>query len=317
MPPRRTIRPTVPRTTRCSRCSRRPSGTTRAASTSGPSTAARSCGTRSTASPSRVNSCPKKPPPWRSGWSNNSPASTPPTAGKPQKGKMKIGTERTKHDIDVQTAGSTSGEQMKLSVDYKKSFEFRVADLGFLPEQEKDRHEHGRRARRRRPADGPRRPGPDEPRLRTPETATTRSCRTSRPSNATRRTNSTASPKTNWPGTPRRAKSSSRSIGSSAQQPDVILLDRCDDPRSAIDLAKYSQDGKRCYVAMRVGNTFDPINQWRRLIGDDTLAMNSLRLVIAGRLVRTLCEACKVPYTPRAGSAEKDEHVARQGRQAL
>ena len=90
-----------------------------------------------------------------------------------------------------------------------------------------------------------------------------------------------------------------------SQQPDVMLIDRIDDPRTAIDLAKYSQDGHRVYVAMRAANTFDALAQWRKLIGDDKLAIDSLKLVVAERLVRTLCEACKVPYTPEPEALKK------------
>jgi type II secretory ATPase GspE/PulE/Tfp pilus assembly ATPase PilB-like protein len=49
---------------------------------------------------------------------------------------------------------------------------------------------------------------------------------------------------------------------------------------------------------MRAGSTFEAIQQWRTLIGDDKLAMKELKLVVAGRLVRKLCTACKMDYNP-------------------
>jgi type II secretory ATPase GspE/PulE/Tfp pilus assembly ATPase PilB-like protein len=52
------------------------------------------------------------------------------------------------------------------------------------------------------------------------------------------------------------------------------------------------------YVCLHANNTFDALRQWRRLVGDDVLAMKNLRMVVAGRLVRRLCAACKTGYTP-------------------
>ena len=50
---------------------------------------------------------------------------------------------------------------------------------------------------------------------------------------------------------------------------------------------------------MRAGNTFDALAQYRRLSGDDDKsAMKHVTLVIAGRVMRRLCEATKVPYDP-------------------
>jgi type II secretory ATPase GspE/PulE/Tfp pilus assembly ATPase PilB-like protein len=48
---------------------------------------------------------------------------------------------------------------------------------------------------------------------------------------------------------------------------------------------------------MRAASTFDALNQWRKLVGDDKTALKYLRLVVNGRLVRRLCMACKVGYT--------------------
>jgi type II secretory ATPase GspE/PulE/Tfp pilus assembly ATPase PilB-like protein len=49
---------------------------------------------------------------------------------------------------------------------------------------------------------------------------------------------------------------------------------------------------------MRAASTFDALDQWRKLVGDDRLATEALKLVINGRVLRTLCSACKVGYVP-------------------
>jgi type II secretory ATPase GspE/PulE/Tfp pilus assembly ATPase PilB-like protein len=44
---------------------------------------------------------------------------------------------------------------------------------------------------------------------------------------------------------------------------------------------------------------------WRKLVGDDAAALNNLKLVISGRLVRKLCDACKIGYAPDANQLRK------------
>ena len=84
-----------------------------------------------------------------------------------------------------------------------------------------------------------------------------------------------------------------------SQEPDVVLMATIEDSNSARDLAGFAEGNKkRVYVGMRAGSAFDALKQWRKLVGDDNLAIKSLKMVIAGRTLRKLCEACKVGYTP-------------------
>src|SRR6185436_3919694 len=53
------------------------------------------------------------------------------------------------------------------------------------------------------------------------------------------------------------------------------------------------------------GSTFDTLNLWRKLIGDDKVALKDLKLVINSRVMRRLCAACKVGYTPDPGTLRK------------
>lgn len=223
---------------------------------------------------------------------------------KPQNSKIKISTETAKHDVDVYTAGSTSGEMMKLNFDYKKQFDFRVDALGFLSDQHKNVM-----ATIAEPGGVVLLTAPDgqgqtnlayailkqhdaflsniQTLERDPPFELEGITQNKLPANAP---SGDETKQIDW---------------MISQQPDVIFLDRCDDPRTAIDLAKYCQDGHRAYVAMRANNTFDALAQWRKLIGDDTLAIDSLKLIIAERLVRTLCDACKVAYSPEPEALKK------------
>jgi type IV pilus assembly protein PilB len=82
-----------------------------------------------------------------------------------------------------------------------------------------------------------------------------------------------------------------------SQEPEVIMVSRLEDSKSAIELSNYASE-KRVYVGLRAGSTQDTIAMWRKLVGDDRKAMKNLKYVISGRVMRKLCAACKVGYTP-------------------
>ncbi len=90
-----------------------------------------------------------------------------------------------------------------------------------------------------------------------------------------------------------------------SQEPEVLLVDKVEDPKSAAALMAAAKGGKRIYVNMRAGSTFEALDQWRRLVGDNRLATDGLKLVISGRVLRKLCMACKVGYAPDAGTLRK------------
>jgi len=88
-----------------------------------------------------------------------------------------------------------------------------------------------------------------------------------------------------------------------SQEPDVLMINKIVDPgttRQLITFVTNKEEGKprRVYVGMRAGTTFDALAIWRKLVGDDTLAMSQLKMIIAGRIMRKLCDACKIAYAP-------------------
>lgn len=90
-----------------------------------------------------------------------------------------------------------------------------------------------------------------------------------------------------------------------SQEPDVILINKIESPQSALELIKFAKQGKRVYVALRSANVFEAMTQWRKLVGDDSLAVETLSMVINGRVLRILCNNCKVPYTPDPATMRK------------
>jgi type II secretory ATPase GspE/PulE/Tfp pilus assembly ATPase PilB-like protein len=83
-----------------------------------------------------------------------------------------------------------------------------------------------------------------------------------------------------------------------SQEPDIIMIDRIDDPKSTGDLIRFAGTGKRVYVGLRAANTFEALQQWIKLVGDPKKAASQLKLVVAGRVMRKLCMACKQEYAP-------------------
>ncbi|MEM8873343.1 MAG: ATPase, T2SS/T4P/T4SS family [Planctomycetota bacterium] len=82
-----------------------------------------------------------------------------------------------------------------------------------------------------------------------------------------------------------------------SQQSDVMMVEKLEDPQAARILADYGKD-HIAYLGIRASSTFDAITRWRKFVGDDKVALGSLKMVVAGRVFRRLCPATKVPYTP-------------------
>jgi len=90
-----------------------------------------------------------------------------------------------------------------------------------------------------------------------------------------------------------------------SQEPDVLGISKVEDPKSAKALLEFTKSGKRAYVCMRANSTFEAIEQWKRLVGNSASATESLRLVINSRVLRKLCTACKEGFTPDPATLKK------------
>jgi type IV pilus assembly protein PilB len=94
------------------------------------------------------------------------------------------------------------------------------------------------------------------------------------------------------------AEESKQASWLTSQQPDVLLVSKPESAETAATLVRTAKEGRKIYVSMVAGNTFDTLSAWRKLCGDEKLAMSQLKMVIAGRTLRRLCVACKQGYTP-------------------
>ncbi|MFT3788744.1 MAG: ATPase, T2SS/T4P/T4SS family [Tepidisphaeraceae bacterium] len=215
---------------------------------------------------------------------------------KPQAGAFKILSSGSKHDVKVTTSGSSSGETARLEIDMTARYQRKAADLGFSSDQldflMKDREEGGIVLLAAPKGHG----------LSSLQYAMTRmhDAFTSHILTVER------DPPIELEGITQNKLAAGAPPAEEAkmvewvasQEPDVLMVSGLDTPQSARSLINYAQNGRRAYVGVRAGGVFEAIDAWRKIVGDDTLALSSLHLVVAGRLFRRLCDATKVPYAP-------------------
>ncbi len=90
------------------------------------------------------------------------------------------------------------------------------------------------------------------------------------------------------------------------RDPEIILSADMDDAASASLAAKSGIDGPLIFVGMNASSFRDLVSKWASLVGDPREAFNSLQAVTYQRLVRKVCENCRVAYKP-------SEDLAKQG----
>lgn len=90
-----------------------------------------------------------------------------------------------------------------------------------------------------------------------------------------------------------------------SQEPEVIMISKVEDSRTASDLIRFAGDNRRVYIGIQANSTFEALAAWRKMVGDDRLAVQNLKLIINGRVLRKLCNACKVGYTPDPNTLRK------------
>ena len=217
---------------------------------------------------------------------------------KPQTGNMKVSIDGQKRELQILTAGSTAGEQMRATVDPKKKHQHKLDDLGMPADQvELVRaliHEGSGVVL----VSSPKGHG-----LTTMLYAILRAhdaflqhIHTIEPDQATDLEGITQNKLPSNPAPGEELKTVSWVI---SQEPDIIMISSIGDSKSAVQLAKFAGgENRRVYVGIRAGSTFEALAAWRKLVGDDRVAMRDLRAVITGRVMRRLCAACKAGYTP-------------------
>jgi general secretion pathway protein E len=88
------------------------------------------------------------------------------------------------------------------------------------------------------------------------------------------------------------------------QDPDVILVGEIRDGETATVAAQAALTGHLVFSSLHANGSIGAITRLRDLGLDDFLIASSLRAVIAQRLLRRLCSACKTSHPPTASERE-------------
>ena len=216
---------------------------------------------------------------------------------KPQTGKMKIQYAGKKHDVEITTAGNTAGESISVGIDVKSRHSRKLEELGMTDEQftqmiDVVNDDSGGIVL----LSAPKGQG-----LNTLMYAVLRKhdAFLSHIQTIERSAPADLEGIKQNPLAPNASGSEEAKLADwvCSQEPDVVAVSEITDPRTAATLVKFAAMGRRVYVGLRAGKTFEAIDQWRKLVGDDAAAMRDLKFVVSGRVVRKLCMACKVGYT--------------------
>ena len=217
---------------------------------------------------------------------------------KPQTGMARATLDGKRHDLEITTAGSTAGESLRILINPKKRHDFKLDKLGFQAEQLEGIQKAVAEPRGIVLITAPRQQG-----LTTMLYAVIRS----HDAFLNHIQSIEHEPREDLEGITQNKLALTASTAEEVKmvewvastQPDVILMDEVFNPASARELVRFAQtDNRRVYIGMRAGSTFDALSMWRKMVGDDAAAAASLQLIIAGRVMRRLCMACKVGYAP-------------------
>ena len=88
------------------------------------------------------------------------------------------------------------------------------------------------------------------------------------------------------------------------QDLQVLMLSKVADPSTVRILAK-SAAGARLYIGLRHEDTFSCLRAWIKAVKDPQTAADSLSSIISQRLVRKLCQTCRISFTPNAQALRK------------
>lgn len=82
------------------------------------------------------------------------------------------------------------------------------------------------------------------------------------------------------------------------RDPDVVGVGELPDVDTAREVSRADLDRTRIYVSMRGDGALAAVQTWVKAVGDPKAAADGLTAVVAGKLIRKLCENCRVQYAP-------------------
>ncbi len=82
------------------------------------------------------------------------------------------------------------------------------------------------------------------------------------------------------------------------RDPDIVGVMEMPDVETAKEISKCDKARSRVYVSLKAEGTLAAAQLWVKAVGDPRAASDGLRGLVAQKLVRRLCENCRVPYQP-------------------
>jgi type II secretory ATPase GspE/PulE/Tfp pilus assembly ATPase PilB-like protein len=216
---------------------------------------------------------------------------------KPQKGSLKVNVNGKRREMQLETKGSTAGEYARFTADAKKRHDFTPETIGFTPEQLQSIRDLNKEGGGITLLTAPRGMGLTSLSyavLRTHDAFLQNIVTIERDQEQ----DLEGITQNKLPRGATAAEEEKLASWIVSQQPDAVLISKPESPQTAVEMIKYAKTGKRVYFSFNAGSTFEALSIWRKLVGDDKLAVSQLQMIVCGRIVRKLCEACKQGYTP-------------------
>lgn len=216
---------------------------------------------------------------------------------KPQKGKFRTRQVKVNTDWEVQTAGSTAGEQVRIKHVTKENA-LRLGDLGLGPEQLEQLETFKQRKQGLFLVTGPKKSGITTTMysLIRNHDAFLNNINTleKQPTGQLLNVTQTVYSLTDT-GTTTYAKKlqSIARLGA-----DVIGVGECEDAETAKIASAAARDGKIVYVVMESNSVLHALGKWLKMVEDRKLVAETLVGISNQRLLRKLCETCKQGYAP-------------------
>jgi type II secretory ATPase GspE/PulE/Tfp pilus assembly ATPase PilB-like protein len=89
------------------------------------------------------------------------------------------------------------------------------------------------------------------------------------------------------------------------RDPDVVLAADLADSESAKIVSKPGKEGPLIFVTMRSSSMSDLLSKWAGLVSNPRQSFDGLQAVVYQKLVRKLCENCRVSYKPSSDLAKQ------------
>lgn len=216
---------------------------------------------------------------------------------KPQKGKFRARQGKESTDWEVMTAGSTAGEQLRLTRITKESA-LRIPDLGMTPDQVEQMEKFRQIEQGLFLITGPKKSGATTTMyaLVRNHDAFLNSINTieKQPAGTLLNVTQTVYSLTDT-GTTTYAKKLQTMVRMGL---NIVGIGECEDAETAKIASAAANDGKIVYVVMEADSVLQALGKWLKLVEDRKLVSQTLLGISNQRLFRKLCETCRQGYAP-------------------